>query len=209
MAFNALDVFLREKRRYVGLRGGTRGPRGKAIPKTTWRDVYMFGAAFLAQTSNYASLACNVREMQLDRNLDCPKKFVETHSYKSARMAFESQLPFVKLWRQNPMTAPALLAAKSAMNEEYPWNTEFWETANRYAMARNAAGMVQGKWTMAREAIIESVAELPENIAGGIALATDVVGSGVKKLLIWGAVAVAVFILGPPLLKKVAKKLES
>jgi hypothetical protein len=211
--FNALDVYMKEKGRYGNLRGSRASSSGvfKGYPRTTWKDVYRLGTVFLAKTSNYARLKClaehNMVGWELMSGVVCPTRFTETSSYKNARTAFEQTMPFPKLFSQNPMTAPALLAAKGASNEEYPWNEEFWLAFHKYAVARNAAGMVQGKWTMAREAIIESIEELPERIVAPLAAAMNLVPSfDMEKIMLWSIVGVGGYFIVKMVMDKRRKK---
>lgn len=189
MSFNALDIYLQEKQRFITVRGvGGSSSIGKAIPNTTWKDVYKFGTVFLAKCSNH--------------------EFVETSSYKKARNAFANEQPLVRAIRAWGALGFFHMAAKSEMNEVYPWNKEFWEAANRFAIARNAAGMVQDNWSMAIDSILESAAELPKNVAGGLNFAADTLGikAFLRKVAIYGAVGLGVYLIGLPILRNYMEK---
>jgi hypothetical protein len=216
MSFNALDIYLKEKKNFIAARGVSGASSiGKAIPATTWRDVYKFGAAFLAKCSNKGVLKCAMKHEinPFFRTNELENKCgyllaVETWSFKKAQSDFADEQPFARAWREWGAAGPAFFVAKSEMNEVYPWNKEFWETANRFAIARNAAGMVENDWSMAIDAIYESVKDLPENVAGGVGRLADALGitALLKKIALYGGIGLGIYIFGPRLLQSLTRK---
>lgn len=215
MSFNALDIYLKEKKAFLAQRGAEGASSlGKAIPATTWRDVYRFGTAFLEKCTNKGFLECCM-ENQLNPLINsytleakCGGLIVQTDAYKRAWNNFAKQQPLVRAIGKWGTLGPAYMAAKAAVDEPYPWNTDFWESANRFAIGRNAAGEVEDNWSMAMWAIADSAKNLPNTIAGGVNYAIDVSGakSFLKKLALYGAVGFGIYILGPPLLQSLTRK---
>lgn len=222
MSFDATRSFIATKDAYARTRGARSGtglyPETKTIPKTTYGDVISFSVLFLNAVSvdgclkrladKYAAEAkrrgqcgpipvvgydpCKpdewVRYWGSGSQTGCV--FVETASYKSALNAWIATWPFKK--------DPAGWAAK--MQQEYPWNEEFWTAGLRFAIARSAAGVVPGDFDLAVESINEAVAELPANLRSAVnSVAAVLPGvpnlSSWAEMIKWGSIGGGLFIL--------------
>jgi hypothetical protein len=85
------------------------------------------------------------------------------------------------------------------MNDEYPWNEEFWGYGQQYAIARSAAGEVPGKFDLAIESVREALSEAPARVANVVNAANPmnyIPSLGAMGTLIkWGSISGGLYLL--------------
>ncbi len=235
MSFDAARKFVVTKDAYARTRGARSGtglyPETKTIPKTTYGDVITFAVLFSSAVSIEGCLKRLAKTYAVEakrRNTCGPRSeygyldpciegdwlrlwgsgsktscyFQKTTSYKNALNAWFATWPFKK--------DPTGWALK--MNQEYPWNEQFWTMGLRFAIARNAAGVVPGKFEIAMESINEAIDEAPELIKNTLKSVADAlpgmpdVGPW-AQLIKWGSIGGGLAILYYYVLKPKKKKL--
>jgi hypothetical protein len=146
---------------------------GRDIPRTTWEDVIAV-AAHLERYADPTDGQC-IELLQKHRGMtktdammmcafnrgarENPRGFVRTESFLQAQEDFRSAAP---------LTNPIQAAMKVGTFELYPRNEEFWGYANRYAIARRAAGAVPFWSELAIESLIEATKELPQTVQNAL-----------------------------------------
>jgi len=118
------------------------------------------------------------------------------------------------------MNRVAAAADPNAMGSPYPHNSEFWqECTRRTAIWLNARKVVPSKWTLALDATVESLKELPDAIGGAGRYAGGKVGgafgwigdklgdasTAVKWTLILGGAALTAAVVVPPIVRAVRR----
>ncbi len=162
MSFDAQKVFQETKDGYLANLGGFQDPvsPSKRIPYTTYGDVTKFGDILLNKVG--------------------AGDFVHTAAYDKALVKLRNALPLSKFSREH--VAANLVRA-------YPYNAEFWSAGLEFVIARRAAGMVPGTWSVIKESVSDSVRDLVAKVPSipGVALLVSIVK--------WTAVAGGAFLL--------------
>jgi hypothetical protein len=157
-----------------------RGVDAAGNPKTTWGDVASFGTAFRD--------AVNVGD------------FVRTPSYLAAWGKYGLSLPLIKAGAavgDDPISLKATRYAVERFKQIYPYNSEFWSAASKYAIARGGAGMVPTNWQIAASSIKEAVNELPATLKKALPPIPDVnpLFNMISALIKWGTIGAGVYVL--------------
>lgn len=187
--------------------------RNKAVPRTTWGDVFLAGAHInkylnpnQEQCIEIVRAAKGMSHEEADyycryKNA-APNRFSRTPSFNRALNEFKSSAPLVAY-------GPSSLL-KIASSEIYPKNEEFWGAAQRFAIARAGAGAVPHWSTLATEALDERLKEIAEGdyvgeewrgVGRAVAKAVrdnmpDVPDVGpYVKLIKWGSIGGGLFLL--------------
>lgn len=218
MTFDPVRQFIEAKNAFAAERGAD-PPLGKthedsgqplvahpkAVPRTTWGDVFLFGSSFRAWADPSPSQCRDLFKANGTSDAEAKVRcqfgghphadFVHTKHYKRADALWSEWQPFNILFEsRNAFDATVELTAKLKTSAVYPFNEEFWGYGVRYAIARSAAGVVQTRFEIAVESIKESVQELPETVAAPFIAAAEAASnlipdlSGSIKLLKWTSI---------------------
>ena len=195
MSFDPALEFITAKNKFADARG-VDPPKGllhadsgqpiiagsKAVPRTTWGDVFLFGRGFRIWADPNHADCVSLRKAEgasshLAQTL-CVfghphAQFVHTKEYKRADKLWEQWNPFNILSKSvGPYSAATELTTKLLTPVVFPFNEEFWGYGLRYAIARGGAGAVPSRFQIAVESVVESVAELPQNVGNALSAAT-------------------------------------
>ncbi len=224
MAFDIVKEFINAKTRFGDARGRS-VPIGKlhevtgqalidpskAVPNTTWGDVFLLGSAFLAYADPSTRTECIAQyraegKSKGDAGALCSfighphADFVHTKSYKRAKKLFEKRQPLDILTKKHGgdiFAASIELTDKITRNEIFPFNEEFWGYGMRYAIARSAAGVVPTRFEIAIESIKEAIAELPETLRKAVSAVIPSLPSlsPIADIIKWGSIGGGLFLL--------------
>lgn len=218
MSFDPVAQFMNAKNAFANARG-VDPPRGvrhtdsgqpliaasKAVPRTTWGDVFLFGQSFRtwADPSRDGCVELLKKEGRGEDEARVMCKFgshphanfVHTAHYKHADKLWKEWQPLQVLAESRGTFGAARdLAAKIRTPATYPFNEEFWGYGARYAIARSAAGVVRTRFEILVESVGEAIAEAPETIRNALASAASAAASvvpdfsGTVRLLKWTSI---------------------
>lgn len=183
---SAVDLYVQQSNELGAKRGWTSSgdANGTLVPNAIWGDAIIFYAGFMGVTmdptecladqlsvspfSSWSQLFLDMGGHRLSASVSQCLTFLQSDAFRSAPASFQAVDPSAKAWAtwgdQTPVALPAAIFAE----EIYPYNAEFWTAAGRYAIARSAAGAVQGDQHRFADAVTQSVKDLPETIQEAI-----------------------------------------
>ncbi len=217
MSFDPVAQFMNAKNAFASSRG-VDPPRGvthvdsgqpliagsKAVPRTTWGDVFLFGSSFRtwADPSRVGCVELFKKEGRGDAGSVLCKfgrhphaDFVHTQHYKHADALWKEWQPLNILSESRGAIAAANeLATKIRTPAVFPFNEEFWGYGARYAIARGAAGAVRTRFEILVESVGEAIVEAPGHVVEALESAASAAASlvpdfsGTVKLLKWSSI---------------------
>lgn len=219
--FDAVKKFDELRREYMRLRGAfksggvIRTPSGQLlmpqytpVPKTTWGDCISFSTRYLAATSNEIIKQC-IRKYShsggwedVGTVLGCGTTFYESPAYKTALARWEAWTPMAQTLKRYGSTYGGQVILKAAIEskEIYPYNEQFWGYGQRYAIQRQAGGLVLSPAEVFSGGI-EAAATAVKKTLGNVANAVkDVVPSlpdlsWLGQAMKWGTIAGGAYLL--------------
>jgi hypothetical protein len=128
------------------------------VPNATWNEVAQFYASFTKKArQGVAALPSDV--------VNKARGVVE------ADLAWEKNAPFPVMVRTYGLAGavkrmPELMIGETPYPE--PHNSLFWDSGAKAAIALSSMGCIPGHWEITKEALVESVQELPATVANAL-----------------------------------------
>jgi hypothetical protein len=210
VSFDAADEFIKYRNEYAARRGWGFAPSGKGYPRTTWGEVTAFWSLFTKATGPGS---CDMPEVSAGSIITVFGQsavttalgqqcitYLKSSAFQAAAAAWQAANPSqYAIGRWGLYTGPAEMSRAIVDNVEYPDNATFWNVGEKYAIARSAAGKVQGDFQRMADSVDKAIDDLPSTIKSALEavnpgnLIPDV--SSWVELIKWGSVLGGIGIL--------------